>query len=53
MANEMRYFLVFGVMYNRLVSAKSENEVNGTIIREMTKGEAENYAKSLHISNAD
>lgn len=50
----MRYFLVFGMMYNKIVTAKSEAEVKGTIIKEMTIDEVKEYAAKLDgIPNAD
>ena len=48
-----RYFLVFGMMFNKIVMADSEEEVNGRIIREMTEEEADEYARSFSVSNID
>lgn len=50
----MRYILVFGTMFNMIVAARSEEEVSGEIIRELTAEEAKQYAKNLDdIPNAD
>lgn len=50
----MRYFLVFGTMFNKIVAAHSEEELNGEIIRELTAEEAKQYAKSVDdVPNAD
>lgn len=50
----MRYFLVFGVMFNKIVTARSEEEVSGKILREMTAEEAREYANNFDgIPNTD
>lgn len=50
----MRYFLVFGAMYNKIVAARSEDEVSGKILRELTAEEAQEYAKNADdIPNVD
>ena len=50
----MRYFLVFGAMFNKIVAARSEEAVNGKILRELTAEEAKQYAKSVDdVPNVD
>lgn len=50
----MRYFLVFGAMFNKIIAARSEEEVSGKIIRELTAEEAKQYVKSVDdIPNVD
>lgn len=45
----MRYFLVFGMMFNKVVEANSPEEVNGKIIKEMTAEEANEYVKNFEV----
>ena len=43
----MKYFLVFGRMFNKVVIAKDASEVKGKIIRELTAEEAKAYASGI------
>jgi hypothetical protein len=43
----MKYFLVKGKMFNKIVMANNESEVNGEIIRELTKEEVKEYTRSF------
>lgn len=50
----MKYYMVFGTMFNKIVAAEDESKVNGRIIRELTKEEAEEIAKRTgRIENID
>lgn len=50
----MRYFLVFGTMFNKIVEARDEQEVSGKILKEMTEEEAREYANNADsIPNVD
>ena len=42
----MRYFLVYGAMFNKIVTAKDESEVKGKILKEMTLEEVKEYMKN-------
>ena len=44
---KMRYFLVFGIMFDKIVMASDESEVKGHIIKEMSKEEALEYANRI------
>ena len=52
---KMKYFLVFGAMYNKLVMAEDKSNVPGLIIREMTEEQAKEYKNRLeqNITNID
>ena len=42
----MRYFLIYGAMFNKIVTAKDESEVKGKILKEMTFEEVKEYMKN-------
>lgn len=43
----MKWFLVYGVMFNKIVCAEDASKVGGFIIRELLKEEAERYIKEF------
>ena len=51
----MKYFMVMGTMFNKIVTANDESEVKGKIIKEMTAEEVKEYAARVagNICNAD
>ena len=50
----MKYFLVFGAMYNKIVMANSKDEIDGKVLAELTPEEAKEYAESFERpSNID
>lgn len=43
----MKWFLVYGVMFNKIVCAEDASKVEGVIIRELSKEEAERYVREF------
>lgn len=43
----MKWFLVYGVMFNKIVCAEDTSKVDGVIIRELSKEEAERYVREF------
>ena len=43
----MKWFLVYGVMFNKIVCAEDASKVEGLIIRELSREEAERYVRKF------